>query len=92
VVFVSGVLKNMRNCLDEVNIVEVLVVVLLVLLLCNMGFTFFLVDLLRMVFLETVIMVVSWVKHKVVRVFRELVLNVSHMISVTERQFIKVVS
>lgn len=82
----------MRNCLDEVNIVEVLVVVLLVLLLCNMGFTFFLVDLLRMVFLETVIMVVSWVKHKVVRVFRELVLNVSHMISVTERQFIKVVS
>ena len=91
-VFVSGVLKNMRNCLDEVNIVEVLVVVLLVLLLCNMGFTFFLVDLLRMVFLETVIMVVSWVKHKVVRVFRELVLNVSHMISVTECQFIKVVS
>ena len=82
----------MRNCLDEVNIVEVLVVVLLVLLLCNMGFTFFLVDLLRMVFLETVIMVVSWVKHKVVRVFRELVLNVSHMISVTECQFIKVVS
>jgi hypothetical protein len=92
VVFVSGVLKNMRNCLDEVNIVEVLVVVLLVLLLCNMGFTIFLVDLLRMVFLETVIMVVSWVKHKVVRVFRELVLNVSHMISVTECQFIKVVS
>ena len=82
----------MRNCLDEVNIVEVLVVVLLVLLLCNMGFTFFLVDLLRMVFLETVIMVVSWVKHKVVRVFRELILNVSHMISVTECQFIKVVS
>ena len=82
----------MRNCLDEVNIVEVLVVVLLVLLLCNMGFTIFLVDLLRMVFLETVIMVVSWVKHKVVRVFRELVLNVSHMISVTECQFIKVVS
>ena len=82
----------MRNCLDEVNIVEVLVVVLLVLFLCNMGFTIFLVDLLRMVFLETVIMVVSWVKHKVVRVFRELVLNVSHMISVTECQFIKVVS
>ena len=82
----------MRNCLDEVNIVEVLVVVFLVLLLCNMGFTIFLVDLLRMVFLETVIMVVSWVKHKVVRVFRELILNVSHMISVTECQFIEIVS
>ena len=82
----------MRNCLDEVNIVEVLVVVLLVLLLCNMGFTIFLVDLLRMVFFETVIMVVSWVKHKVVRVFRELILNVSHMISVTECQFIEIVS
>jgi hypothetical protein len=82
----------MRDCFDEVNIVEVLVVVLLVLLLCDVSFTFFLVDLLCMILFETVVMVVSWVEHEMVGVLSEFLLDVSHVVSVTEGQFIKVVS
>jgi hypothetical protein len=82
----------MRDCLDEVNIVEVLVVVLLVLLLCDVSFTFFLVDLLCMILFETVVMVMSWVEHKMVGVLSEFLLDVSHVVSVPEGQFIKVVS
>ena len=59
---IHGVLKNMRDSLDKVNIVEMLVVVLLVLLLSDVNLTILLIDLLSVVLLQAMVVVVSGVK------------------------------
>jgi len=92
VVFVHGVLKNMRDSLDKVNIVEMLVVVLLVLLLSDVDLTILLIDLLSVVLLQAMVVVMGGVEGQMERVVSKLFRNVLHVLFVSEGQFIKVVS
>ena len=91
-VLVSSVFKNMGDCLHEINIVEVLVVVSLIQLLGNVDLTVLLIKLLSMVLLRTMVVVMSRVESEMKRVVSKLFRNVLHMVSVTKSQFIKVVS
>lgn len=61
-VLVHGVLKNMRDSLDEVNIVEMLVIILFVLLLSDVDLTILLIDLLSVVLFQAMVVVVSGVE------------------------------
>jgi hypothetical protein len=82
----------MGDCLHEINIVEVLVVVSLIQLLGNVDLTILLIKLLSMVLLRTMVVVMSRVESEMKRVVSKLFRNVLHMVSVTKSQFIKVVS
>jgi hypothetical protein len=82
----------MGDCLHEINIVEVLVVVSLIQLLGNVDLTVLLIKLLSMVLLRTMVVVMSRVESEMKRVVSKLFRNVLHMVSVTKSQFIKVVS
>ena len=82
----------MRDSLDKVNIVEMLVVVLLVLLLSDVNLTILLIDLLSVVLLQAMVVVVGGVEGQMERVVSKLFRNVLHVFFVSEGQFIKVVS
>jgi len=52
----------MRDSLDEVNIVEMLVIILFVLLLSDVDLTILLIDLLSVVLFQAMVVVVSGVE------------------------------